>query len=123
MAVIYINDGSFKRYEILPHNPDVVLVDTNIITQAPVRFLVAGMGDAFDTWFEAEDCRLKRGLNMTGRVGSMSAYALARLCHETLLEYGTFAKQACENHIVTPAFEHIVEANTLLSGHGFESRG
>jgi glycerol dehydrogenase len=123
LSVIYNNDGSFKRYEILPHNPNVILVDTNIITQAPVRFLVAGMGDAFATWFEAEDCRLKRGANMTGRVGPMSAYALARLCHETLLEYGLFAKQACENHIVTPALEHIVEANTLLSGLGFESGG
>jgi glycerol dehydrogenase len=121
--VIYNNDGSFKRYEVLPHNPNVVLVDTNIITHAPVRFLVAGMGDAFATWFEAEDCRLKQGANMTGRVGCMSAYALARLCHETLLEYGLLAKQACENNIVTPALEHIVEANTLLSGLGFESGG
>ncbi|WP_293746704.1 glycerol dehydrogenase [uncultured Paraglaciecola sp.] len=123
LAVIYNNDGSFKRYEVLPHNPNVVLVDTNIITHAPVRFLVAGMGDAFATWFEAEDCRLKQGANMTGRVGCMSAYALAKLCHETLLEYGLLAKQACENNIVTPALEHIVEANTLLSGLGFESGG
>tara|TARA_R110002153_G_scaffold99102_1_gene234333 strand:- start:21147 stop:22247 length:1101 start_codon:yes stop_codon:yes gene_type:complete len=123
LAVIYNTDGSFKRYEVLPHNPNVVLVDTNIITHAPVRFLVAGMGDAFATWFEAEDCRLKQGANMTGRVGCMSAYALARLCHETLLEYGLLAKQACENNIVTPALEHIVEANTLLSGLGFESGG
>lgn len=123
LAVIYSNDGSFKRYEVLPHNPNVVLVYTNIITHAPVRFLVAGMGDAFATWFEAEDCRLKQGANMTGRVGCMSAYALARLCHETLLEYGLLAKQACENNIVTPALEHIVEANTLLSGLGFESGG
>lgn len=34
-----------------------------------------------------------------------------------------FAKQTCENNIVTPALEHIVKANTLLSGLGVESRG
>ncbi|MDO6692544.1 glycerol dehydrogenase [Aliiglaciecola sp. 3_MG-2023] len=123
LSVIYNSDGSFNRYEVLPHNPDVVLVDTNVVSQAPVRFLVAGMGDAFATWFEAEDCRLKRGTNMTGRVGPLSAYALAKLCHEILLEYGVYAKRACESNIVTPALEHVVEANTLLSGLGFESGG
>ncbi|WP_395339383.1 glycerol dehydrogenase [Ningiella sp. W23] len=123
LSVIYNNDGSFCRYQILEHNPNVVLVDTRMITQAPARFLVAGMGDAFATWFEAEDCRIKRGANMTGRVGPMSAYALAHLCHETLLEFGAHAKLACENQVVIPALEHIVEANTLLSGLGFESGG
>ena len=123
LSVIYNEDGSFNRYLVLPHNPDIVLVDTAIVAEAPVRLLVAGMGDAFATWFEAEDCRLKRGVNMTGRVGPMTAYALAHLCHETLLEYGTLAKLACEENVVTPALEHIVEANTLLSGLGFESGG
>ena len=123
LSVIYNDDGSFNRYLVIPHNPDVVLVDTEVVSRAPVRFLSAGMGDAFATWFEAEDCRIKGGSNMTGRVGPMTAYALAHLCHETLLEYGPLAKQACEENIVTHALEHIVEANTLLSGLGFESGG
>lgn len=123
LSVIYNEDGSFNRYLALPHNPDVVLVDTAIVAAAPVRLLVAGMGDAFATWFEAEDCRIKRGANMTGRVGPTTAYALAHLCHETLLEYGSLAKLSCQEGMVTPALEHIVEANTLLSGLGFESSG
>ena len=123
LSVIYHPDGSFKRYLVLPHNPDTVLVDTGVIVKAPVRLLVSGMGDAFSTWFEAEDCRTKRGANMTGRLGPMTAYALARLCHETLLEYGPLAKLSAEQGIVTPALDHIVEANTLLSGLGFESGG
>jgi glycerol dehydrogenase len=123
LSVIYTPDGKFKRYLILPKNPDLVLVDTKIIAQAPVRFLVSGMGDALATWFEAESCKKKYARNMTGDVGSMTAYTLARLCYETLLEYGVLAKSACKAHIVTPALEHIVEANTLLSGLGFESGG
>jgi len=47
----------------------------------------------------------------------------ARLCHETLLEYGVLAKASAEQGVVTPALEHVVEANTLLSGLGFESGG
>ncbi|MGD1714034.1 glycerol dehydrogenase [Hydrocoleum sp. CS-953] len=123
LAVIYTPEGVWERYLILPRNPDLVLVDTNIIARAPVRFLVAGMGDALATWFEAEDCQIKRAKNMTGRMGPMTAFNLAHLCYETLLEYGVHAKIACEQDVVTPALERIVEANTLLSGLGFESGG
>jgi glycerol dehydrogenase len=123
VSVVYTSDGNFKRYILLPHSPELVLMDTEIITKAPVRFLVAGMGDALATWFEAESCMKKYAPNMTGDLGSMSAYSLARLCYETLLEYGVAAKTASFTHVVTPALEHIVEANTLLSGLGFESAG
>jgi len=123
LSVIYTPTGEFKRYLILPKNPELVLVDTKIIAQAPARFLVSGMGDALATWFEAESCKKKYAGNMSGDVGSMTAYALAELCYNTLLEFGLLAKLACESHVVTPALEHVVEANTLLSGLGFESGG
>ena len=53
----------------------------------------------------------------------MAGLNLARLCYDSLLLYGLDAKMACENHMVTPALEHIIETNTLLSGIGFESGG
>lgn len=123
LSVIYTPEGQFKRYLILPSNPDLVLVDSKVVAQAPPRFLVSGMGDALATWFEAESCRQNYAANMTGDVGSMTAYALARFCYETLLEYGVAAKASCEAGVVTPALEHVIEANTLLSGLGFESGG
>jgi glycerol dehydrogenase len=123
LSVIYTPQGEFKRYLVLPKNPDVVLVDTTIIAQAPVRFLVSGMGDALATWFEAHSCQQAYRSNMTGRVGSMTAYSLAELCYQTLLTYGEAAKAACQAKVTSPALEHVVEANTLLSGLGFESGG
>ena len=123
LSVIYTPEGEFESYLVLPKNPDVVLLDTTIIVNAPVRFLVSGMGDALATWFEAHSCELAYRANMTGRVGSMTAYRLAELCYDTLITYGEAAKAACANHITTPALEHVVEANTLLSGLGFESGG
>ena len=123
LAVIYTPEGEFKRYLILDKNPDLVLVDTKVVVNAPCRFLVSGMGDALATWFEAESCKQNYAGNMTGDVGSMTAYALAKLCFETLLEHGLEAKMACEAKSVVPALEHVVEANTLLSGLGFESGG
>jgi glycerol dehydrogenase len=123
LSVIYTPEGGFDHYLILPQNPSVVLLDTKIIAQAPVRFLVAGMGDALATWFESESARAKYAANMTGDIGSMAAYTLAELCYSTLLEYGVAAKEACEKGAVVPSLEHVVEANVLLSGIGFESGG
>ena len=53
----------------------------------------------------------------------MTGLNLARLCYDTLMQYGFAARLACENHVVTPALNHIIEANILLSGIGFESSG
>ncbi len=123
VSVIYTPDGRVKRYVFHTKNPDLVILDTWVVAQAPARFLVSGMGDALATWLEAESCRQKYSPNITGDHGSRTAYALARLCYDTLLEYGFSAKLSCEAHVVTPALEHVVEANTLLSGLGFESGG
>ena len=123
VAVIHTTTGRLDRDMQLLNNPALVLVDTNLIAHAPVRFLVSGMGDALSTWFEAESCKNKYAGNSTGYNGSLAGYAVSRLCYDTLLEYGAYAKDACERHAVTPALEHIVEANTLLSGLGCENAG
>ena len=62
-------------------------------------------------------------LNLPGGQPTQAAIALARLCFDILMEYGVQAKIAVENKMVTPALEKVVEANTLLSGVGFESGG
>lgn len=122
-AVLYSNDGVFESVFYQKANPAVVLVDTGIIAAAPPRFLVAGMGDALSTWFEARSCERTRSANECGGYGTIAGLAIAKLCYETLLSHGVAAKIANEQHIVTPALERIVEANILLSGIGFESAG
>lgn len=122
VSVIYTPDGEYKRV-LVAKNPALVLVDTQIVADAPPRFLVAGMGDALATWFEAEDCGRSYASTIAGTPPGQSALTLARFCYETLLRYGGQALDACRAKVVTPALERIVEANTLLSGLGFESGG
>jgi len=122
-AVIYSENGVFESVYYQRMNPEVVLVDMNVIANAPVRFLIAGMGDALATWFEARSCERTHALNECGGYSTLTAMSLARLCYETLLQYGPAAIIANENKIVTAALHHVVEANILLSGIGFESAG
>lgn len=125
LSVVYTEEGVFQRYLVLPKNPDCVLVDTAIVANAPVEYLVSGMGDALATFWEADTCAksCKPNVLTGGCPPTLSAVTLARLCYDTLLEYGLSAKLAVERKVVTPAVEAIVEANTLLSGLGFESGG
>jgi len=123
LSVIYTEQGTFKEYLILPNSPNLVLVDTAIVAKAPARLLVAGIGDALATYFEARACKHSNATNMSGGKITKTAYALAELCYSTLLEDGLKAKAAVEVGVCTPAVENIVEANTYLSGIGFESGG
>lgn len=123
LALIYEDDGRFKEFRVYGRNPDTVLVDTAVIARAPVRFLVAGIGDGLSTYFEA-DASARAGKHaLAGGPPLLAAIALARLCYETLLADGVAAREAVERGEVTPALERVVEANTLLSGLGFESGG
>jgi glycerol dehydrogenase len=135
LAVVYTDGGVFEGYQFFKKNPDVVLMDTEVIAKSPVRLLVSGMGDAMSTYFEARAYEESFGDVMSGypcgareklcppAKPTKTAMAVARLCYETLLADGLRAKQACELKVVTPALENIVEANTLLSGLGFENGG
>lgn len=123
LSVIYTNDGIFDKYLPLRKNPDIVLVDTSVITNAPAKFLIAGIGDALATYFETRACYNSQSINSVGGICSLSALALAKRCFEVLLEDGLKAKYAVQSKSCSQAVENIIEANTYLSGIGFESGG
>ncbi|MCI1636425.1 glycerol dehydrogenase [Bifidobacterium sp.] len=123
LSVVYTADGTFDHYLPLPKNPEAVIMDTELIAKAPVRFLVSGLGDAFATYYEAAACVQSSALTMAGGHATNAAFALAQLCHDTLLADGVKAVAAVRKGVRTAALENIIEANTLLSGLGFESSG
>ena len=122
-SVWYDDDHNFIGFDCWPFNPDLVLVDTQVVANGPVRAFVAGMGDALSTWIEAEAAFKSRAQNIAGGHPTMAAMAIAQRCFETLLEFGLDAKRDVEHNVVTPAVEKVVEANVLQSGLGFESGG
>ncbi len=123
LSVLYTDDGQFDRYLFLPANPNIVLMDTTVIAASPVRLTVSGMGDALATYFEAQATHDADGGTCAGGKGGLAALSLARLCYDTLMADGVKAKVALERGALTQAVENVIEANTLLSGIGFESSG
>jgi glycerol dehydrogenase len=123
LAVIYTPDGQFQEYLFLPHNPDMVLLDEEVIAKSPVRLTVSGMGDALATYFEARTAISTNSDNFVGGKAGLVAEAIAELCYHTLIDYGKKAVEAIKAGALTPAVEKVIEANTLMSGLGFESCG
>lgn len=123
LSVIYTEEGVFEQYLFYTKNPELVLVDTNVISKAPIRLLASGIADALATWVEGRAVIQKNGMTMAGGKPSLAAIAIAEKCEKTLFEYGLQAIEANRAKVVTEALEAVVEANTLLSGIGFESCG
>jgi glycerol dehydrogenase len=125
LSIVYTEDGKHDCVLFYKKNPDMVLVDTEIIIKAPVRLLVSGMGDALSTYFEARANAESDTANYIGKGFRRCkvAIAIATACYAILMEDGLKAKLSAENGVCSEAFENIVEANILLSGLGFENSG
>ena len=123
ISVLYEADGCFKEYSFYNRNPELVLVDTEVIAQAPVRFLISGMADALATTIEARSVKQNNGKNVLGKQPTLTAQIIAEKCEEIIFSYGLQAIEANRAKVVTEALEAVIEANTLLSGIGFESAG
>ncbi|MDK6029536.1 glycerol dehydrogenase [Ignisphaera sp. 4213-co] len=136
VSVIYTEPypGEFVEAINFHRNPDMVVVDTEVIAKAPARFLACGMGDAASHYWETRavfqankpgyvfmDYENRRG------VEPLKPFDLplhiAKLLWETLQKHGVAAMHAAKLKIVTPSLEQIVYANTLLSGLAFENGG
>lgn len=122
-TVWYDEEGNCTGFESWGVNPDLVLVDTQVIANGPVAAFVAGMGDALGTWVEADACTQVTAPNLAGGTSTLVATAIAKLCYEVLMESGVDSMKAVEANTVNEAVEKVVEANVLMSGLGFESGG
>ncbi|UCE91164.1 MAG: glycerol dehydrogenase [Methanobacteriota archaeon] len=119
-SVVYTDDREFLESVVLPRSPAVVIVDTEIIAAAPVKFLVWGMGDALSTKFEAEafaEAVRRRG----GKPPTNTALALADSTYQSLMAYGLEAVEDLTRGAHSDAVDEVIEAVKLTSAIAFEN--
>ena len=123
LSVIYTKDGKHVGARHYVKNPDLVLLDTDIISKAPSRFFVAGMGDALSTYVETRANLQSHSPNYVGKgfCATIAVEAISKACHETILKKGRSALMAIKNGLCTIDVEDVIEANTLLSGLGVQN--
>jgi glycerol dehydrogenase len=123
VIVVYDDSHAIAEIRRLRVNPDTVLVDTAVIAAAPVRFLLAGIGDAISKKFEVERAAAAGGLNFFQGRPLHLTLTIARSCYDEIRAHAETAVADVKRQRVSEAVERIVEANILLSGLAFESGG
>lgn len=118
VIAMYDDDHRLVDTPHLLANPELVVVDTEVIVGAPLRFLRSGIGDALAKKFEAEACRRSRGRNSHGQSALVLPAIIADGCYRELLEQGIPALSGDPESL-----ERVVEASVLMSGLAFENGG
>lgn len=120
---MYDENHTMIAVDRLHRSPEAVVVDTALIAAAPVRFLLAGIGDALSKKFEADGCAAGSGITPFGTRPGRTGGAIADACYQTLRKHGAAAVRAAKAGQPNDDLEAVVEATLLMSGLGFENGG
>lgn len=123
LSVVYNENHELDSFMTHRENPNLVIVDSKVISEAPARMLAAGMGDGISTKFESRACIASDLENYGGGKATKTAETLAQLCYDIIMKNGKAAYKAVQNQVVTKALEEVIEANIYLSGVGAEGTG
>jgi glycerol dehydrogenase len=112
MSVIYTEAGVHKKDHYLAKNPNLVLVDTEIIAKAPVEYLESGILDSLSKWYEGKAAF--KGVSNPD-IFTMSALKLAELLNEVMEEKAVNAVRAVKQQQATMAVTQITDLNIYLA--------
>jgi glycerol dehydrogenase len=94
-----------------------------VIAAAPVRYLRAGLGEAFSKAYEATACRAAGAPSNHGAPPLVTAVLIGEASERLVREHGAAALRAAERGEVDEHVEAVVQAVTLLSTLAFENGG
>ncbi|WP_417900282.1 iron-containing alcohol dehydrogenase family protein [Bacillus haimaensis] len=113
LSVFYSESGQFKRYTIFPKSTLLVLVEPEILLNAPVQFFKAGIGDTLAKWYEAESLIYDlETVPVPVQIGLQSA----DLCKNIILEEGIQALADIEGGTLKSSFRAVTDAIIMLGG-------
>ncbi|MDF2606203.1 MAG: glycerol dehydrogenase [Bacillales bacterium] len=113
ISVIYDDSGSFIRYDIYPISTSLVLIEPQILLEAPINMLIAGIGDTLAKWYEAD---VQMEIINNKSVPLIISHYTARLCRDILLQHSELALLAVRNKKLNDDFIKIVETIIMLGG-------
>ena len=107
LSNVYSEAGAFQYDVALSVAPDLLILDYGIIRSAPVRTLVAGIGDALAKWYEAS---ISSGHSQETLI--IAAVQQARVLRDILLQQSETAIA----DVNSDAWKQVVDASVLMAG-------
>lgn len=112
IAPLYTKKGVYLESPNLERNPNLALVDSEIIAHAPARLLSAGMADALAKWCEARIST--QGIEKD--LPTQLALGLSKKSYDLVKSIGVKAKRDVERRECSPELEQIIQINIVLTG-------
>ncbi|AJA49427.1 glycerol dehydrogenase [Clostridium pasteurianum DSM 525 = ATCC 6013] len=111
LSVIYNDKGEHIDYLLLEKSPKLILADTNIISEAPARYLNAGIGDTIVKWYEAAP-HLSDNSDISLRIGLQTA----KLALNILEKYADELHVQHKESYVKSQYKDVVDSIIILAG-------
>jgi len=113
LSVWYTESGSAINYEIFNSAAFLVLVEPQIILEAPPKYLKAGIGDTIAKFYEADILSSReKNIPLTASIG----LSVSKQIGEVLLNDGAAAFRAMDIQKMSPTFISVVDA--IIAGGG-----
>ncbi len=112
LSILYNKDGSFREKQYMENPPIHTFIDSQIIVDAPQKYLWAGVGDTLAKNYESKFSARGKKHDHTNELGLQ----IAPLTAEPLLKYAPLAMEASENKKVDFAFEQTILSIIVSTG-------
>ncbi len=112
VSIMYDEQGHYDDMFHLAKAPDVVVLDGEVITQGPVRWLAAGLGDTLAKLYEY---RVISGGHPDYSL-NMAAFANGQVCFDIIERYGSEAVQEVALRQPGAALEQVMDAIFTFAG-------
>ncbi|MGI6014062.1 MAG: iron-containing alcohol dehydrogenase family protein [Oscillospiraceae bacterium] len=112
LSIVYREDGSFCDFVHLLESAKHIFIDTEIIAQAPVQYLWAGIGDTYAKYYEVSVSAKGERLSHYKAMG----VNLSQMCMESLLQHGEQALKDNEQKRPSQDLEQAALAIIITTG-------
>ena len=112
LGILYHPDGSLREYSFSKIPPNHVFIDTEVIANAPAKYLWAGIGDTMAKHYE---CTVSSRGDIPTHSDAMGI-ALSTMCAVPVQRWGKEAMEACAAHRVTDEFCEVVLGIIISTG-------
>lgn len=113
LTIRYHDDGHFRDLFPLPQAPAAVIIDSDILAAAPLRWLAAGLGDTLAKWYEFRAISSHHG-PLSGVARSSSANS--RICYDLIESSGPAACDAVRAGKPNAELDQVLDAIFMFAG-------
>lgn len=112
LSVVYRENGDFDSFAFYERPARHCFIDTQVIANAPVEYLRAGIGDTLGKFYECHFAARGDQLEHSSALGR----EISNMCYYPLRDYAVEALRECREHRPGMALRQAVLANVVSTG-------